>query len=346
MNIRSLLLAALVVGCVSLVLPTACPAASPLDKVIEFYISSVPNPPRVEIDVKAVRAMVETGDIIIENNRAFPQWYAMIGSLIPNNTYVHSGMVVKGHVLKALAQELVPGSAHMVHAYYRGGPPRVENGKVKKVFDWIPYPIDAQGTYVVTPEVTINTTMSRIVALNLTDYLCDDAIGYPTKHIRIIRPRVNSQNLVRTIAKYLTYHVIKKTVYDMGFVATEQETAIVRQRNGELYFDMTAAPVPLYCNELVYRALKEVGIPIPTTQIKQGITGALARIPKMPRSVLQKLDVAFITADLLSNAGTVIYQNAPPPSVKQAVEAMVDLNFKATTQGLTARFLEMVGRAR
>lgn len=316
--------------------------ASPLDKVVEFYISSVPNPPRIGLDTKAVWDMAETGDIIIENNRAYPQWYAMIGSLIPDCRFVHAGMIIKGHVLKSLAEEISPESAKTLHAYYRGAPTRIVDGKVKKMYDWFPYQVDSKGIYVITPEVTINTSMSRIVALNLKDYLVDPAIGYPTKHIRLIRPRLASQALVRTLARYLAYHVIKKTTYDMGFVSTETEKAISRLQNGELTFDLSAAPVPLYCTELVYRALREAGITIPTTQVKTAISGSLAKIPRMPRSVLQKIDSPFITADVLMNGGSIIYQNDPPPTVKEAIESMVDLNFKAVSRALLARFQGIV----
>ena len=325
-------------------IPSAAMAASPLDKVVEFYISSIPNPPRVDLDWQAVRNTVETGDIIIENNRAFPQWYAMIGSLVPNCQFVHAGMVVKGHVLKALAQEISPSGAVTMRGYYREGPPRIVDGKVTRNFEWKPYPIDSNSTYIVTPEVTINTSTSRVVALNLRDYLLDPSIGFPTKHIRVIRPRIASQEKIRTLAKYLTYHVLKRTTYDMGFDVSEKEAAICRNRNGELWFDMRAEPVPLYCTELVWRALREVGIEVPTTQVKRGIAGALGRIPRMPRSVVMKMDAAFITADVLMNGGTVIFQNAPPPTVKQALEAMVDQNFKATCQGLAQRFTDLLGR--
>ncbi len=317
---------------------SAAAMASPLDKLIGFYTSSVPNPPKIEIDEVQVRRLVETGDIIIENNRAFPQWYAMIGGLVPNCRFVHAGVVVKGHVLRQLLQELRPAdSVITTQAYYRVGPPRVIDGKIKRFFHWMPYPIDAQGIYVITPEVTINTTISRVVALNLMNYLCDPAIGYPTKHIRIIRPRLGAQELVRQLARYLAYHVWKGTTYDMGFDLSEKEDAIVRQHHGELWFDLAANPVPMYCTELVWRALREAGIQVSTTQIRRGIAGAVGRIPRMPRSVVQKLDAAFITADLLEQAGTVVYQNAPPPPVREALARMVDLNFKAACQGLWER---------
>ncbi len=321
---------------------TTASVASPLDKIVEFYISSIPNPPKIDLNYQEIRSIVETGDIIIENNRAFPQWYAMIGSLIPNCRFVHAGVIVKGHVLKEIAQKISPSGAVTMRGYYRDAPPRVVDGKVKKVVAWFPYPIDSKGIYVVTPEVTINTSMSKVVALNLKDYLIDPAIGYPTKHIRIIRPSLKNQGNVRTMASYLTYHLLKRTTYDMGFVATEKEVAISRKRNGELLFDMSAAPVPQYCTELIWRALREVGIQIPPTHVKRGISGSLSRIPRIPRSVIQKIDGAFITADLLMKSGTVVYRNAPPPSVTQALQAMVDLNFKATCQGLAARFREMM----
>ncbi len=316
--------------------------ASPLDKVVEFYTSSVPNPPRIDLDPKAVWDMAETGDIIIENNRAFPQWYAMIGSLVPDCSFVHAGMIIKGHVLKSLAAEINPSSVKTLHAYYRGAPPRLVGGKIKKLYDWFPYPVDPQGIYIVSPELTVNTSLSRIVAMNLKDYLVDPSIGYPTKHIRLIRPHLATQSLVRTLAKYLTYHVIKETVYDMGFVSTEKESAVSRLQNGELVFDLSAAPVPLYCTELVYRALREAGITIPTTQIKKAISGSLSKIPRMPRSVLQKIDSPFITADVLMRGGTVMYQNDPPPTVKEAIAGMVDLNFKAVSQRLLESFQNIV----
>ncbi|RCK77787.1 MAG: hypothetical protein OZSIB_2845 [Candidatus Ozemobacter sibiricus] len=313
----------------------AAALASPLDALIKFYTSSVPNPPKIDIDEVQVRRLVETGDIIIENNRAFPQWYAVIGGLVPACRFVHAGVVVKGHVLKQLIQELRPtDSVITTQAYYRVGLPKIENNKVKRVFNWLPYPIDPHGTYVITPEVTINTTISRVVALNLVNYLCDPAIGYPTKHIRIIRPRLGSQQMVRALAKYLAYHVWKGTTYDMGFDLSEKEDAIVRQRDGELWFDLTANPVPLYCTELVWRGLREAGLQVPTTQIRRGLAGLVGRIPRMPRSVVQKLDAAFVTADLLEQAGTVIYQNEPPPPVREALGRMVDLNFKAVCQKL------------
>ncbi len=328
---------------VSLFLPALVCAASPLDKVVEFYISSIPNPPKIDLNWKEIWDLVETGDIIIENNRAFPQWYAMIGSLVPDCQFVHAGMVIKGHVLKELAQSISPSGAITMHAYYRDAPPRIVDGKVSRVYQWRPYPIDSKGIYVVTPEVTINTTISKVVALNLKDYLIDPAIGFPTKHIRIIRPSIQNQAGVKSVARYLTYHVLKRTTYDMGFIATEKETAISRNRNGELHFDMSAAPVPQYCTELVWRALREAGIQLPTTQVKRGISTSLSRIPRVPRSVLQKIEGAFITADLLSKGGTVIYRNAPPPTVRQAIEAMIDLNFKATCKGLLEQF-QKIGR--
>ncbi|MFZ5949683.1 MAG: hypothetical protein ACOYXC_03180 [Candidatus Rifleibacteriota bacterium] len=319
-------------------LPAFVNAASPMDKVVEFYISSVPNPPKIDLNYNEIRGLVETGDIIIENNRAFPQWYAIIGSLIPDCKYVHAGMVIKGHVLKAMAEKISRSGAVTMHGYYRGGPPRIVDGKVKKIFDWMPYPVDPKGIYVVTPEVTINTSLSKIVALNLKDYLVDPAIGFPTKHIQIIRPRISTPETINKVAGYLTYHVLKKTGYDMGFVANEKELAIVRNRKGELWFDMSAAPVPLYCTELVWRALREIGIDIPTTQVKRSIAGILGRIPKVPRSMIQKIDSAFITADILKKGGTVIYKNSEPPTVRQAVEGMVDLNFKAACKGIAEKF--------
>ena len=321
-----------------LLLPAIAGAASPMDKVVEFYISSVPNPPKIDLNYSEIRGLVETGDIIIENNRAFPQWYAIIGSLIPNCKYVHAGMVIKGHVLKALAEKISKSGAVTMRAYYRGGPPRIVDGKVKKIFDWMPYPVDPKGIYVVTPEVTINTSLSKVVALNLKDYLLDPAIGFPTKHIQIIRPRISTPETINRVASYLTYHVLKKTGYDMGFVANEKEPAIVRNRRGELWFDMSAAPVPLYCTELVWRALREIGIDIPPTQVKRSISGVLGRIPKVPRSLIQKIDSAFITADILKKGGAVIYKNSEPPTVRQAIEGMVDLNFKATCKGILERF--------
>jgi len=56
-----------------------------IQRVADSYLSPLPIVP----DIK-------TGDIIIENNLAFPQYYAVFGTLMPDLRYVHAQMVISG----------------------------------------------------------------------------------------------------------------------------------------------------------------------------------------------------------------------------------------------------------
>jgi hypothetical protein len=325
------------IGALLFLMVTIGAVAGPMDKVVQFYTSSIPKPPRVDMDVAQVVKLAETGDIIIENHRGFPQWYAAIGVLIPGTRYVHAGMVIKGHELKAHLEKISgkPFSSQIFHAYVRClQTVKDAKGRPSRVWQWVKAPIDSKGKYVITPEVTRGATMSRVVPLHIKHYLQDPAVGYPCKHIALIRPPIPSQKALSRLAMYLAYHAFKETGYDMGFQATESEPAIQRDIEGELTFDLSLAPVPLYCTELIWRALREIQLEVPPTKVSEKISGTLARIPRIPKALVEKLRSPFITADLFLKSGSIVYANALPPSVSGAIGNMVDQTYKNWCRGI------------
>jgi hypothetical protein len=304
--------------------------ASPADKLVEFYTSCLPMPPKVEIDVAAVNRLVQTGDIIIENHRGFPQWYAAIALMVPNTRFVHAGMIIKGHVLlglsKQFAQTAQTTEAMKVIPTYRRElvSCTTPKGTIQK-WQWVPNPtIYPNRAYVITPEVVGGNGISRTVALDLWDYLLDPAIRYSVKHIKVIRPPVKTQKLLDKMTRYLWYHVYKQTPYDMGFSITEDEVAVREGPKGILEYDFTKAPVPLYCTELVFRALREAGIAAPTASIVPGLAAKLAGIPRLPKGFVAKLQSPFVTADCFLKSGEVIFQTVEPPAPLQALGDVKD----------------------
>lgn len=318
-----------------------CPPAfaGPMDKIIEFYTSSVPNPPEVKIDVAKVMELAETGDIIIENNVAFPQWYVAIGTFVPNTRFVHAGMIIKGHNLKLLMEKLDPQRKHRnAHtAYVRClQTNKNKDGKPYKVWEWVRAPIDANAKYVVTPEVTRGHTMSKVVALHLKHYLLDPAVGHSTKHIMVLRPPIKTQQELEKVSMYLAYHVFKCTEYDMGFNIGEPEPMIFRKTREGITADITVAPVPLYCTELLWRALNLIGCETETVLIGGKVGEMLRKVKRLPKSFAEKISTPFVTADTFIRHNQLIYANSPSPSVSEVIKSMKD----KTYQSILARFKE------
>ncbi len=321
--------------------------AGVLDKVVEFYTSSVPNPAEVKIDVQKVIDLAETGDIIIENNIAYPQWYAAIGTLVPGTRYVHAGMVVKGHALRHYLQKLDPQNknraaktAHVRCLQTNKDP----NGRPYKVWEWVRASIDPNAKYVITPEVTRGRTLSSVVALHLKHYLLDPAIGYSTKHIKLLRPPVQTQPALEKMIMYLCYHVVKKTEYDMGFSIDEPEPVIFRKTTEGITADISVAPVPLYCTELLWRALKQADCQADTIKIGGSIGESLRKIKRMPKSLASKIAAPFVTADLFIKHTQTIYANAASPSVIEVVKNMRDKAFKKICEDLQENFAKLFKR--
>ncbi|MEW6709363.1 MAG: hypothetical protein AB1403_06005 [Candidatus Riflebacteria bacterium] len=323
--------------------------AGPLDKIVEFYTSSVPNPAEVKIDVLKVMELAETGDIIIENNIAFPQWYAAIGILVPGTRYVHAGMVVKGHALKQYLQKLDPqnNNRNAKTAHVRCLQTNKDaNGKPYKVWEWVRAPIDPNAKYVITPEVTRGRTLSSVVALHLKHYLLDPAIGYSTKHIKVLRPPVQTQPALEKMIMYLCYHVLKKTEYDMGFSIDEPEPLIFRKTTEGITADISVAPVPLYCTELLWRALKQANCEADTVKIGGGFGDFLRKIKRMPKSLATKITAPFVTADLFINHTQTVYANAAPPSVGEVIRDMRDKAFKKICEDLKENLAKIFKRSK
>mgnify|MGYP001614658805 CR=1 FL=1 len=268
-------------------------AAGPMDKVVEFYSAPLPNAPKIDTDVVRAMEVAETGDIVIENNRAYPQWYVAIAFLVPNTKYVHGEMVVKGHVLSTLEQTFAKiGKRSPAFFAYRRQQQDVQTKKgLVKVWKCLPITaIDPSRPYVITPEVTGNEKLSAVVALDMEDYLIDPALGYPYKHVKILRAPVKNQAAINRVVRYLVYHLSKKTLYDMGFAIDEQEPAVRRHGNGRITFDLTVAPVPIYCTELILRALGEAGdFQFKTTLVNPKLVQTLSRIPKVTMAFFEKV---------------------------------------------------------
>ena len=321
-------------------------SGNPFDKIVEFYTSSIPRPPKVALDIEQVIDLAETGDIIIENNRGFPQWYAAIAAMVPGTRYIHAGMVIKGHVLLAhLAQLEIAGTVVPRHAYVRCLQTATDKrGKPAKIWQWVRAPILSNGKYVVTPEVTRGAKMSRVVALHLRHYLQDPAVGYPCKHIQLLRAPIASQKALTRLSLYLAYHVMKETGYDMGFSATEEEPAISRTIEGELTFDFSLAPVPLYCTELIWRALREAEVQVMPTHLAGSFGDALRKIAHLPASLAEKIRAPFVTADLFIRNNTCLYANAAPPHVPMVIGAMIDDSFKNACRKLSEKFQNLFRR--
>lgn len=305
-----------------------CLYANIIDGIVNFYTSPIPNPPAVYIDMNKVLQIVETGDIIIENNMAYPQWAVMIASLVPGTKYVHAGIVVKGHVLYNVGKILQKKDPNRKLQVYRKKRLHIadnkscNNGKsFSYIWKWLPEENIHYGrVYIVTPEVVENMNISIVSALDLEDYLKDPALGYSTKHIKIIRPNNIDQKGINNLSIYLGFHLFSRTPYDMGFDLSEEERGIRIIRNNEIEIDFQQASVPLYCTELVYRALKFINLETLPLYKNEKAAKIANSIPKFPNKLKEKLDSYYVTADSFIEVGSIIYQNDEPPSIAQIMK--------------------------
>ncbi|MBF0408478.1 MAG: hypothetical protein HQM10_14095 [Candidatus Riflebacteria bacterium] len=307
------------------------PPKSLLDAVVNFYISPIPNPPEIKTDVRKVIGLVDTGDIIIENNRAFPQWYVIIGSLVPGTRYVHAGMILKGHEILSLNSyyETLTKEKNSIKIYRRSLVEENQNGKTVKVWQWLPSDaIDINKPYVITPEVVAKEKVSRVVAIDIEHYLSDPKGGHPTKHIQVLRPAIKNQQQRQLIKKFLGYSLYKKIEYDMGYTILEPNPAF-RVENQDAVIDLSVAPVPMYCTEMIFRAFKEtINMELPTTQVDKRISGILEKIPGVPRGLIEKLKSPFVTADCFIKKAELIYKNSDSPPPDEVLQSLVSDSFK------------------
>ncbi|MBF0543950.1 MAG: hypothetical protein HQM08_05945 [Candidatus Riflebacteria bacterium] len=302
------------------------PPKSLLDSITQFYLSSLSNPPKIDIDVSKVMGLADSCDIIIENNRAFPQWYVMIAGIVPTTRYVHGGIVVKGFDLIQLRNffdDLTKGK-NSIPVYRRGLVNEHVKGKVVPVWEWLPSnDIDPNRPYVITPDVVVKTKMSCIVALDMEHYLCDPKYGFSTKHIKVIRLPLKSQSQKLLVEKYLGYNLAKKTEYDMGFSIMESDQGFSVDKDDEVKINFDLAPVPLYCTEMIYRAFNEtLGIKLPTTQCNRLLLNIISRIPFLPKGLVGKVKEPFVTADCFIKTGEIVYQNQDSPSPEETIKEL------------------------
>ena len=70
-----------------------------IQRIADSYLSPLADPPDLPTDMNRLLTLAQTGDIIIENNLAFPQIYAVYGTLVPGLQYVHAQIVISGEDL-------------------------------------------------------------------------------------------------------------------------------------------------------------------------------------------------------------------------------------------------------
>jgi len=235
----------------------------PIQRIGDTIINPMQDPPVMPFDLDLVTRLARTGDIVIENNQAFPQFHAVFGAVVPDMKYVHAGMVITGADLIAGAAEVRALDVRMrAPAIYRMGkrslalnPKRVVELWQKDAF------IDPNGLYVVAPEFLLEAKGLRIMAMEFRDYMMFPAQNACTKALILLRPQNIDDSRRALIRKYLAYHVILRTEYDPAFRVDEIERGIVRDRAGNVKVDMAIPPVKLYCTEIGHRALRFADLP-------------------------------------------------------------------------------------
>ncbi|HOT30108.1 MAG TPA: hypothetical protein PLU72_18165 [Candidatus Ozemobacteraceae bacterium] len=289
------------------------------DSIVNPHLEQEPVP----TDIDRILSSVRTGDIIIENNLAFPQIYAVFGTLMPNTRFVHAGVVVSGRELDAELRKLTGrvgdrrmprplGLKTVVLSAAAGG---------RRVKSWEAMPaIDPAGWYVVSSEFSRIRGDSYVFAMQLGDYLRFPSGAYCTKVMKVLRPRGLDEAKRRLVAAYLAYHVYRLSPYDKRFSLAEAETGIRRNEQGQIFYRLSTLQVPLYCTEIVHRALRFAGLP------GADLASPLGNVETRPVDPPQKdwwrlpvtTGVSFAVADGFMRYADVIYENGEPFSVDEA----------------------------
>ena len=235
----------------------------PIQRIGDTIINPMQDPPFLPVNFDLVARLARTGDIVIENNQAFPQFHAVFGAFVPDMNFVHAGMVITGADLIAGAAEVKALDARMrAPAVYRMGKRSLALNPKRVVELWQKDPvIDPNGLYVVAPEFLLEAKGLRIMAMEFRDYMMFPAQTACTKAFNLLRPQNIDASRRALIRKYLAYHVILRTDYDPAFRVDEIERGIVRDRAGNVKVDMSIPPVKLYCTEIGHRALRFADLP-------------------------------------------------------------------------------------
>lgn len=310
---------------------------APMDAVVGFYTSPVPLPPKIPVCVASIMEVLRTGDVVIENDRAFPQWYVAIAAIVPGTKYVHAGVAIKGKeviwVNSRFAKTLPDKKLEPIMAHKWQLVDIPNSKKPKKAWRWMPVPIDPDQMYIVTPG-GVGVTGANVVALfDLNDYLTHPSYG-SVKHIKVIRPNLTEPLARAKIVEYLCIHLALRTGYDMGFSLSETEPS----SHISDVMDVGFKTVPVYCTELCLRALEKGGITTPVIKLEKGVLGKIKGIPGLPKAFVQKISENFITADCFVKSGKVVYENSLPPVPGKAFAVMMGGEVKNVMQAIGNSF--------
>ncbi len=296
-----------------------------IQRVADSYLSPLPVVPDIKTDFGEIYKVARTGDIIIENNLAFPQYYAVFCTLMPGLRYVHAQMVITGDDLQRELQrmEMLAGRSTLLKTM-RVKARRIKSPAGEKMVNvWEPYPsVDRSRFYCVGPEFVRETGGSYVVAMDLEECVKFPSNRVVSKALKLVRPRGITDAGRRLIATYLAYHVFMGTTYDARFAMNEKETGIKRDETGKVSLDFKAKPVPQYCTEIIHRALRFANLPGAMLVNPLQKFDVRARPPKrddwwqLPANYGGSLAVA----EGFLPTGIILYENAEPCSPAEARE--------------------------
>ncbi len=295
----------------------------PIQRIGDTIINPMPNPPVLPINYALVARLARTGDIIIENNQAFPQFHAVFGAFVPDMKFVHAGMVITGADLIAGAAEVKALDARMrAPVVYRMGKRSLAMNPKRVVELWQKDTvIDPAGLYVVAPEFLLEAKGLRIMAMEFRDYMMFPAQTACTKAFKLLRPQNIDESRRALIRKYLAYHVILRTEYDPVFRVDEAERGIIRDRAGNVKVDMSIPPVKLYCTEIGHRALRFADLPgAKLVRPFQKLPDLSVAPPKVPSwwNLPPNYGGSYVLADGFIAYSYHIYSTAPPAPLETA----------------------------
>lgn len=320
----------------------------PIQRIGDSIINPMQDPPVLPINLPLVTRLARTGDIVIENNQAFPQWHAVFGALVPSMNFVHAGMVITGADLIAGAAEVKALDARAgAPAVYRMGKRDLAQAPKRVVELWGKAPaIDPQGLYVVAPEFLLEAKGSCIMAMEFHDYLMFPSDKACAKAFKLLRPQNINDSRRALIRKYLAYHIILRSGYDVAFRVDEIERGIVRDQAGNVKIDLSIPPVKLYCTEIAHRALRFADLPgAKLVRPFQQIPDLAIAPPKVPSwwNLPPNYGGSYVVADGFIAYCHYMYSNAKPVPLETARQRAnlvkpIQHEWKRTLEQLTATF--------
>ncbi|MBF0407841.1 MAG: hypothetical protein HQM10_10835 [Candidatus Riflebacteria bacterium] len=320
--------------------------SGPIQRIADSIINPMNDYPVLPLNMELILKTVKTGDVIIENNQAYPQWHAIFGALVPNLRYVHCGMVISGRDLILSCSELSKMSGRKLQlAVFNLGRKEISaDGVSKTVSFWEKSKVVVPDTYyVISPEYMPEYEGSKISAMELKGYLLFPDGKACTKALQLRRPIGIDEKGISLIRNYLTYHTVQQTSYDNNFRVSEKEIGINRDKEGNVSVNFEEKPVPLYCTEIAHRALRFANHP-----------GAklVSIFDSLPKTSENFPDISwwnqpsnfggnFVVADGFIAYSHFLYANAEPVSLEIArkragVLKPIQHEWRRTVQNLTS----------